>query len=709
MLCVMPGDRTRPRRVFLSHTSELRRFPEKRSFVDAAEAAVARAGDAVADMAYFTAGAETPAQVCRDAVQDADVFVLIAGFCYGSPVRDRPELSYTELEHETAEHAGIPRLVFVLGDDIEGPTGLLRDVEHGARQQAFRERLADSGVTTAFVTGPDGLEAALVQALVERVGQTRRAWTIPPRVREFTGRERLLAEVGAALRDGPAVVQAVTGIGGVGKTSTAIEYAHRHRDEFDIAWWVAAENPTLVPDQLFTLACALDLVAPADPAPVGVARLHAELAQRERWLVVFDNAEDPRALAPYLPSGPGQVVITSRNPAWRGVAAAVGVSEFARSESVELLRALAPDLSEVDASRIAAAVGDLPQAVEQAGSLLGETGLDPDAYLRLLTERADDLFDHDPGGTYPTSLAASWAVAFDRLATDDPMALDLLTLVAWCGPEPVPLTLFTDVPDALPPSLRPVADALALARCTGVLRRRGLATVSPHSLKLHRVSAALLRARTRAGRPGPSNWPADVVRLLIAAMPKDVWNNPAVWPQWQDLLPHVLAATDPPRTLDAFAGSVARLLDRAATYLHTRGEPRAALPLFQRAHGLSREVLGGDHPATLASANNLALDLRAVGDHQQARTLDEDTLARRRSVLGDDHPSTLNSANNLARDLHALGEHQQARTLDEDTLARRRSVLGEDHPSTLGSANNLGLDLHALGEHLNRPGCGRGS
>jgi hypothetical protein len=595
-------DRVVPRRVFLSHTSELRRFPAGRSFVSAAEAAVARAGDAVTDMAYFPARDVQPAQVCQEAVRAADVFVLIAGFKYGSLVRDRSEMSYTELEHETAEALGLPRLVFLLGDGAEGPAEMFIDLEHGPRQHAFRTRLADSGVTTATVASAADLDAALLHALhtlprPAAVGRgepasgssaagVRRLWTIPPRLREFTGRAELLDELAAALQaKGRAVAHAVTGLGGIGKTTTAIEYAHRHRDRLDIAWWIPSEDPALVPARLAELARALNLADTADSIETAIARLHAALHTRSRWLLVFDNAEDPRALAPLLPDGPGQVLITSRNPDWHHIATTVDVHRFDRAESIALLRRLATDLSEPDADRVAEALGDLPLAVDQAGSLLATSTLDADTYLRLLAERADRVLDHDPGGTYPRSVAAVWAVAFDQLTATDPDALQLLTLLAWLSPDPVPLTLLTDNPDALPDSLaRTVADPLALTRCTTALRRRGLAATTPHALQMHRVPAAILRARTRHTHPPAGGWAAAAVRLLHTALPGDVWNNPAVWPIWQELLPHVLTATAPDRALDDVPDELSWLLDRAASYLHTRGQARPALPLFESAY-----------------------------------------------------------------------------------------------------------------------------
>jgi tetratricopeptide (TPR) repeat protein len=232
-------------RVFLSHTSELRQYPQDRSFVAAAEQAVMRAGEAVLDMAYFTAREDKPAAYCREQVQRAHVYVGIIGFRYGSPVKDEPGLSYTELEFQAATDQGLPRLVFLLDEDavLPLPRPYQSDPRYEERQQEFRARIKDAAGTVQRVDSPDRLEMVLYQALKELPRQTEqriesglqreRQPADKPAVRQakfvnpppmtaptwFQDRHVETGLVGEFLRDGGLRLLAVVGRGGVGKTA----------------------------------------------------------------------------------------------------------------------------------------------------------------------------------------------------------------------------------------------------------------------------------------------------------------------------------------------------------------------------------------------------------------------------------------------------------------------------------------------------------
>ncbi|MBA2324928.1 MAG: tetratricopeptide repeat protein [Pseudonocardiales bacterium] len=181
-----------------------------------------------------------------------------------------------------------------------------------------------------------------------------------------------------------------------------------------------------------------------------------------------------------------------------------------------------------------------------------------------------------------------------------------------------------------------------------MLRRRGLARLTPNTIELHRVPAALLHARSADHHSELDGWAGIVVRLMWAVvLPDDPTDNPPAWQNWRWLLPHVLAVTDPSRASDA-VNELTLLLRHAGRYLLTLGESRAGRPLFERAYELNRNRLDGDDPRMLATATELAVMLAALGECERARALDEDTLARYRRLRGDDHPDTLTTAGNLA-------------------------------------------------------------
>ncbi len=516
-------------------------------------------------------------------------------------------------------------------------------------------------------------------------------WSLPPRNVHFTGRRRMLDELHERLTTGEHTqVQAMHGLGGVGKSQLAIEYAYRFRTDYDVAWWIEAERPALIAHQLAALAAALHL--PTDRAVTDtVAAVLAVLRHRARWLLIFDNAGHPAQLLDYLPGGPGHVLITSRHPGWGALGGRLEVDVPARAETVALLCRRLPDTPDDLADRLAAELGDLPLAVAQAVGYLEVTGLPAATYLdRFRTHRARLLARGEVIG-YRGRVDTTWTLSLDRLRTDAPATVQLLQLAAFLAAEPIPLRLFTGHPELLPEPLRTAAgdpdefaDLVAAAVGLSLVRRQG------DHIRLHRLVQAVIRHQLSAGDEQLHRERVLALLAAQAAPPCD----PAGQNNHAELAAHVLAVGS--REQDHPTGR--RLLLDTLGLLHATGDSRAcqavAAPLLDRC----RQVLGPDHADTLTAAALLASALVQLGATAQARTLGEDTVERCRRVLGPDHVMTLLAAASLTDAFVQLGAVAQARTLGEDTVERCRRILGGDHIMTLLAASSLTDALVRVGE-----------
>ncbi|MFF2720876.1 FxSxx-COOH system tetratricopeptide repeat protein [Streptomyces sp. NPDC058011] len=579
-------------------------------------------------------------------------------------------------------------------------------------------------------------------------GTVPRIWNVPPRNPGFTGRSLVLERMRDQLGGGMAVVlpqpQALYGLGGVGKTQVALEYVHRFMADYDLVWWISSEQGDDVVASLAELAVRLGAQGGEDMA--AASQEAVDLLRRgvpsERWLLVFDNADDPETLRRYFPQGgSGHILVTSRNQSWSQHGDALPVDVFLREESVEHLQRRAPGLSDEDADQVAIAVGDLPLAVEQAAAWIAETATPIDTYLEQLASQAPQVLALNQPAGYPEPVAATWNISIARLKDRSPAAVRLLQLCAFFAPEPISANLLysKEMIEALKPYDSSLQEKLVLGRVIREIGRFALAKVDQvsNSIQVHRLVQAVIKAQLNEEEQREARH--VVHRILAGARPDDdePIDNPETWPRFAAIWPHL----GPSDARNCKEPETRRLLIDRVRYLWKRGDIRTAGSLGEelrqvwqetlgerdlqylylcfhlsnilRTRGRyveakeldeftllrQREVLGAEHPHTYMTTSSLAIDLGLLGDYGRAIELATEAHEGFSQIFHDAHPRTLAAANNLALNLRSIGQYARAREIDQDVYDRRTEVLGAKHPYSLSSAMNLARDLREVGRY----------
>jgi len=532
-------------------------------------------------------------------------------------------------------------------------------------------------------------------------------WTVPyARNPHFTGRDDLLQQLGqlfaaenseqsmsihqAALTQ----TQAITGLGGIGKTQIAIEYAYRARMQgrFRHTLWISAASEETILTSFVELA-RLFMPNLVEQEETNQRTIVAALLRwlehcMQPWLLIFDNADDLSLIQPYLPRwGNGRILLTTRAHAVGAFASSLEVDTMGVMEATHLLlrrahRFSANSPEELDeAIRLVTALAQFPLAIDQAGAYIEETGCTLSTYLQLYQRYRLALLARRgwQATGYPESVVTTWSLSFAQVERTNPAAAELLQLCAFLAPDHIPEELLTEGAPHWPLALRDaVTHLLSFNQMLETLLAFSLVKrlSEDRMLSLHRLVQIVQLERMEA--EAHLTWAQHLVRAMHAVFPQDT-QDVTTWPRCQRYLEQVEACDVLIQRHHLLLPEAAELLDRAGTYVREHMWYTQAEPLYRRALAIREQHLGPEHPDTATILHNLAILQRDTGNVVEAEQLYQRALAIREQHLGPEHPYAANALSNLANLYLAQRRYREAEPLYRRALVIREKLFGPPH------------------------------
>ena len=550
---------------------------------------------------------------------------------------------------------------------------------------------------------------------------------IPFRNPHFVGREAELQILRDKLTSGKTAVirqppEALYGLGGVGKTEIAAEYAHRYSGEYDVVWWIRADQEDSIRAALIGLGRQLGLKDFHPEERDYSSRLVLDALRAgepyEHWLLIFDNVTRPGIIGRYIPQGSGHVIITSRLSEWQRELRTDGIeiTEFALAETVQLLRSRIPRLAyhpdataaapgtpeqedvrrQAEAERLAQTLGNLPLAAEHAAAYLKETGFPVDEYIDAFDRNAHELFsrDADMFATHVT-VATTWSLTRDSLTQE---ARALFQILAFFSAEPISEEVLVQ-----PARMQDQPPELATVLCSNTEFRRAGRELARFSLakingvrnviQVHNVVQAVTRGRIEREDPTAAATFTDAVHALLAASdpgaPEKEQNDPIYERSVHHLVPSGAQESANPLVRNLIINQVRRL--------HLRGGFAESLSLGEPTLRIWREKFGADDIQTLALAVEIGIALRSTGRVAKAHEINSDTLDRLSHGYSKDDEVYLLCANSYGADLRLLGRYDEALAHDLRLLPTYERVFGPSQYRVLSLRNNIAIDLRCVG------------
>ena len=526
-----------------------------------------------------------------------------------------------------------------------------------------------------------------------------------PRNPYFSGREMLLQDVERILQEKR--ILGLCGLGGIGKTQIALEFAYRSADSYSHVFFVSAMSDEDLCSDLLVIARKLQLVSPQALPVVAIDALRQWMAENSGWLLICDRADDPQIAQRMLPrTFAGTILITSRSHSCQKLGiTTLEVAEFSAAESVAFLlkrvvrqpASTTPEQAAEEQAicRMAEELGHLPLALEQAAAYLVETDASWTRYLQAYQRQRLRLIERFAPrmGDYRASLATTWQMNFDEIRRLDPAAAELLGLSAFLHPSQIPEELFGGTAAHLPPLLEAALqgdDPLRLDELLRILLRYSLIrrNSAQRTYSVPRPVQEVLRSQLTAETA--LAYQQSIVYALERMFP--TLRPPLSNEDRQScerLLPHVRAvqamATIQTQTVGA------SLLKRCGDYVDSRGQYPDAVEMLKIALTSLERRFKPDAPETIDTMASLAAALRRQGLYQDSELLQNRVLSLLRTTYGEEDSRVAHSLINLAKLNIRMGHYREAERLLEVSLARAKRTMGELHSETGHSHVLFGL------------------
>jgi tetratricopeptide (TPR) repeat protein len=642
----------------------------------------------------------------NDALQEAERVIVVLSSRYLQS--EYTKLEWTVAYREAVEGIKKPLVLFRIEDVIvEGLLGSLSMVDLFNRSDDEARALVLDAVIDErrkeIVAFPEIAHSAVIEK-PRFPGTLPDIWNVPHRNFHFMGRECDLEKIESALQkdseNGFSQPGAIYGLGGIGKTSLAVEFAYRNMDGYDVVWWLRSEEPAMLAMDYGALAIKLGIIREEEKDQrimIEIARGWLERTEK-KWLLVFDNAEHEDELKEFMPRGGiGNIIITSRNPGWNA-ANCIELKKWSRDDSIEYILNRIGQEDRESASKLAQELDDYPLALTQAAAYINKRKKSLTGYLSIFEKHKLEVLERGkPSSEYHSTVATTWEMAFREIASESNSGADLLNLFSFMAPDDIPIKVVLDGAGQLPDSLsETVADDLLLDDALETLLRYSLIYKTGNSVSVHRLVQDVTRDRLNDDEK--KAWALAAVKLVNFSFPPDS-DDPKTWDMCVRLLQHALVTTGHAESMGIAEDSVFTLLTRSGDYLGRRYDFVRGKAVLNRALELGKSLYGEKHPNIANCFYNLGKIHLKNYELDEALKCFDNALEIDRDYYGENNPVVARDLIKLAHTYRFCFDFEKSRENYERAMRISESEFGPDHPEVARCAEHLSYLFYHMGEY----------